>query len=307
MTMTFKTPMGWENYANSVLSKTRLLINQGIWDDIDELSLNRWLTNFKTPESKYLSACMLDALSYRSKKMCHSMMRKIIMDVVPNYCREEKINNFDSIKDWLDNLTVADPLVRFVPVSISDGRVKSSAVVAREFIQANDIQQRLVQQPENIQRAIDNGTKLIVFLDDFAGSGFQFLKFVEQQNLLQFKGKVKFIYVPLAGHIDSIERIHKTCDFIKIIPIEVLSKYQNFFYECEEGFFRGDKTNSVQTAKDYYKSFCGNIFDNGKYLFGMSAQCLTYSFFFSCPNNNLKALYHEQGADWRRLIFRGRS
>ena len=303
----FKTPMGWEDYSNSILSKTRLLISQGIWDDIDELTLNRWLSNFTTPESKYLSSCMLDALTYRSKQMCHSMMRKIIMDIIPNFCREIGINNFNSIKDWMQKVNSGDALVRFVPVSISDGKVKSSAVVAREFIQANDLPQRIVQQPENIQRAIDNGTKLIVFLDDFAGSGFQFMKFIKQQNLEVYKEHVNFIYTPLAGHIDAIKRIHEKCDFIKIVPIEILGENQNFFYKCKEGFFRGDKTNTVESAKKYYENYCGEKFNNSKYLFGMNAQCLTYSFFFSCPNNNLKALYHEQGSDWRRLVFRGRS
>lgn len=307
MTAKFKAPVGWESYANSVLSKTRLIINQGIWDDIDELTLNRWISNFTTPESKYLSACMLDALSYRSKDMCRSMMRKIIMDIIPNYCREIGISNFSSIVDWLQKINSGDALVRFVPVSISDGKVKSSAVVAREFIQANDLPQRLIQQPENIQRAIDHGTKLIVFLDDFAGSGFQFLKFIQQQNMEKFRDSVNFIYVPLAGHTDAVERIHRKCGYIKIVPIEPLSKYQNFFYECKNGFFRGDKTNSVEAAKNYYETYCGEKFDNSKYLFGMSTQCLTYSFFFSCPNNNLKALYHEQGSDWKRLIFRSRA
>lgn len=56
--MTFKAPQGWEQYYNSVVSKTRLLIRNGIWEEIDELNLNRWLRNFTTDESKYLSACM---------------------------------------------------------------------------------------------------------------------------------------------------------------------------------------------------------------------------------------------------------
>lgn len=307
MAVVFKAPMGWENYSTSVISKTRMLIKQGIWDDIDELSLNRWLLNFTSSESKYLSACMLDALTYRSQKMGHSMMRKIVLDIVPSYCKSLGINNFLTTQEWLININNADPLVRFVPVSISDGKVKSSAVVAREFIQANDLPQRVVQQPENIQRAIDNGTKLIVFLDDFAGSGFQFLKFVEQQELHKYVGRVNFIYTPLAGHVEAISRVDKKCGYIKILPVEELSKYQNFFYECESGFFRGDKTNTVEAAKKYYEQDLCNGFDNSKYLFGMSAQSLTYCFSFSCPNNNLKALYHEQGTDWRRLIFRSRS
>ena len=87
-----------------------------------------------------------------------------------------------------------------IPVSISDGRVKSSSVVVRHFIEANDIPQRCVQQTENIESAIDNGTQLIVFLDDFAGSGHQFNKFIKQKNLSQFGNRVNFLYTPLAAH-----------------------------------------------------------------------------------------------------------
>lgn len=305
--MSFKAPPGWNQYYNSVISKTRLLIKQGIWEEIDELSLNRWLTNFKTDESKYLSACMLDALSYRSQKMCHSMMRKVLNETVPNYCRHLGVENFDTISKWKQQIKDGSQLVRFTPVSISDGKVKSSSVVVRHFIEANDIPQRCVQQTENLERAIENGTKLIVFLDDFAGSGYQFNKFIKQKDLEKYKGQVNFLYTPLAAHQDAINRIESKHPNIKVLPVEILNEQHEFFNECQDGFFRGDKTNSVEVAKKFYEDYCSAIFDNTKYLFGMSSQCLTYSFFLSCPNNNLKALYHEQAPEWKRLLFRGRS
>ncbi|GAB1038963.1 phosphoribosyltransferase-like protein [Shewanella algae] len=305
--MSFETPNGWNQYYSSVISKTRLLIKQGIWEELDELNLNRWLSNFTCDKSKYLSACMLDALIYRSNKMCHSMMRKILIEIVPNYCRTIEIENFSSISEWKDKISNGEQLVRFIPVSISDGKVKSSSVVVREFIEANDIPQRCVQQPEKIEDAIKNGTRLVVFLDDFAGSGYQFNKFIAQKNISNYKGKVNFLYVPLAAHTTAISRIESVNDFVKVHPVEVLSSKHEFFHECDEGFFRGDKTNTAEEAKEFYEDYCSNRFDNRKYLFGMSSQCLTYSFFLSCPNNNLKALYHEQGTTWKRLLFRGRS
>ena len=278
-----------------------------IWEEIDELNLNRWLNNFTTDESKYLSACMLDALTYRSQKMCHSMMRKILIETVPNYCRKIGIENFQSISEWKTLIKSGNPLVRFVPVSISDGRVKSSSVVVRNFIEANDIPQRCVQQTENIERAIDNGTKLIVFLDDFAGSGFQFNKFMQQKDLGSLNDSVSFLYTPLAAHKAAIDRIESAHPRIKVLPVEMLDEQHEFFNECQNGFFRGDETNSAEDAKKYYENYCTEIFTNSKYLFGMSSQCLTYSFFFSCPNNNLKALYHDQAPEWKRLLFRGRN
>lgn len=305
--MSFNTPKGWDQYYSSVVSKVRLLIKQGIWEEIDELNLNRWLSNFTCDRSKYISACMLDALIYRSKKMCHSMMRKILNEIVPNYCREVGIGQIDSITHWKDIISKGEQLVRFTPVSISDGKVKSSGVVVREFIEANDIPQRCIQQTENIGRAIENGTRLIVFLDDFAGSGYQFNKFIQQKELSAYSDKVKFLYIPLAAHPDGILRIEKKYTFIKVLPVEILSAENNFFYECSKGYFRGDDTNTVNDAKEFYADYCSKKFDNKKYLFGLSSQCLTYSFFFSCPNNNLKALYHEQGMDWKRLLFRGRN
>jgi hypothetical protein len=305
--MSFNTPPGWEQYYNSVVTKTRLLITQGIWDNIDELDLNRWLTNFTCNESMYLSACILDALTYRSKKMCHSMMRKLLNETVPYYCRELGISNFDSIINWQSLISNGDQLVRFVPVSISDGKIKSSSVVAREFIEATNIPQRCVQQVENIEVAIKNGTKLIVFLDDFAGSGHQFNKFIKQKEIIKFSGAVHLLYCPLAAHQDSIKRIENKKPFVKVSPVETLLDTHNFFYECSEGYFRGDKVNTVNEAKEFYDEYCSNIFNNRKYLYGMSSQCLTYSFFLSCPNNNLKALYHDQDDEWKRLLFRGKS
>jgi hypothetical protein len=305
--MSFNTPNGWEQYYSSVVSKTRLLMNQGIWEEMDELSLNRWLSNFTCDKSKYLAACMLDALIYRSRKMCHSMMRKILNEMVPNHCRENDIAQFDSITVWQDLISKGEQLVRFVPVSISDGKVKSSSVVVREFIEANDIPQRCVQQTENLDAVIANGTQLLVFLDDFAGSGHQFNKFIKQKNLHIYSDKVKFLYIPLVAHADAIRRIENKYPYIKVSPVETLTDKHEFFYQCSDGYFRGDQTNTIDEARSFYMSYCSNIFNNTKYLFGMSSQCLTYSFFLSCPNNNLKALYHDQGAEWKRLLFRGRS
>ncbi|WDE12034.1 hypothetical protein [Thalassomonas haliotis] len=305
--MSFKAPTGWDQYHKSVISKTRLLIKLGVWEEIDELSLNRWLTNFKTDESKYLAACMLDALTYRSKKMCHSMMRKILGETVPNYCRSIGIENFEKISEWQNLIKSGNSLVRFTPVSISDGKVKSSSVIVRHFIEANDIPQRCVQQTENLERAIKNGTQLIVFLDDFAGTGLQFNKFIKQKELEKFTDRVNFLYTPLAAHTAAIKRIESKHPSIKVLPVEILDEQHEFFHECKDGFFRGDQTNTVQDAKKYYENYCSKAFDNDKDLFGLENQCLTYSFFLSCPNNNLKALYHEQPQGWKRLLFRGRN
>lgn len=302
----FVTPDGWESYTNSVVEKTRLLISLGIWDDIDELDLNRWLQNFQTDASRYLGACILDAFTYRSKKMCHSMMRNILMDLVPNFCKRKSIVEIESIQHWKRMIDEGNQIVRFVPVNISDGKIKSSAVVAREFIQANDIPQRFIQQSNVIDRTIENGTKLIVFIDDFAGSGFQFLKFLRQNPIDQFKENVHFLYAPLCAHRDAIIRIEKEAPMVRVIPIDTLTDQHSFFYACDEGYFRGDKTNTPEQAMLFYEQLFADA-KNRKYLFGMNNQSLTYSFFFSTPNNNIKALYHDEANVWKRLTFRGKN
>lgn len=300
----FKAPEDWQSYSNSIIEKTRLLIRLQIWDEVEELNLDSWLKNFTDKEGIYFAACILDAFIYRSKKMCHSMLRNILNDLVPNYCREIKIANFDSLKQWKELFLQADNLVRFVPANISDGKVKSSTIVAREFLHANDIHSYIVQQPENIQRVIDNGTKLIVFIDDIAGSGRQFKTFCKQIDIEQYKGKVHFLYAPLVAHPDAITAIEKEYNFLKVRPIDTLNESHNFFHACENGFFRGDGTNTVEGAKKFYDSiFPSDSKSTRKYMYGMNSHCLTYSFHFSTPNNNIKALYHN-GPSWNRLIFR---
>lgn len=302
----FLAPNGWEGYTNSVIEKSRLLISLGIWEGIDELDLNRWLQNFKDDRAKYLSACVLDAFTFRSKKMCHSMMRNILMDLIPNFCSRKSILEIENINHWRELIDSGNQIVRFVPVNISDGKIKSSVVIAREFVEANDIPQRFIQQSNVMDRAIEKGTKLIVFIDDFAGSGFQFLKFLKQNPIEQYQDQVTFLYTPLCAHQDAITRIEKEAPQVRVIPIDTLTDQHYFFYACEEGYFRGDKTNSPEQAKIFYEHLFENC-ENKKYLFGMSNQSLTYSFFFSTPNNNLKALYHNEQNVWKRLVFRGRA
>lgn len=307
MPLTFEAPPGWEDYVSNILHKTRLLIKLRIWDNITELQLNLWLQNFgESPEGKYFAACLLDSFNYRSKEMCYSMMRNVLMDIVPNYCRRVNINNFDTILQWKKKLIACDPLVRFIPVEVNDGRVKSSSVIGRDFIESNDLNDRFLKKTNKcFDEYISNGTKIFVFIDDFSGTGKQFVKCIQQMEIARFKDDVQFLFSPLAAHVNAIESIQNKYEYLKVLPVEVLNKNHEFFYECENGFFRGDGHNSVAQAKKFYEeifSICGNNRD--LYGYGENPLSLTYSFYKSTPNNNIKALYHNEVPAWNRLAFR---
>lgn len=239
--------------------------------------------------------------------MCDSMMRNILMDIVPAYCRELGINNFKTLEEWKEKLKNGDPLVRFIPVEADDGRVKSSSVVARNFIESNELKGRFFKSTnDGFDRYLQEGTKLFVFVDDFSGTGEQFSKFINSISIGEYKGKVNFLYSPLAAHVGAINKIHEEYDFVEVRPVDILDKNHEFFYECENGFFRGDNHNTVESAKNFYKEKFSVCSDSSiPFGYGADPLSLTYAFFFSTPNNNIKALYYNEEGVWNRLTFRG--
>ncbi len=66
--MTFRVPDGQEHFYSYIVEKTKSLISEKAWLEMEALTLDAWLQNFETDEEKYFAAHMLDALIFRSNK-----------------------------------------------------------------------------------------------------------------------------------------------------------------------------------------------------------------------------------------------
>ena len=305
----FEAPQGWEDYYEKVISKCNAYIKSGYWEEIDIHSLRGWLGNFKTPEDKYFSVCMLDALVYRSRKMVDSSLKHISSSIIPNFFSSAGIQiNEENLENWRLSLqTGKDVPFRFVAIEGVDNKSgKSGSIVARQIKESLDLAGHLTPLVENLNK-VPESVKAIVFIDDFSGTGEQFIDYYNRKVKSHLANPIPILYAPLAAHETAIINIENTLRNVMVRPSEIIREEDSFFFPIENTF-RGAKLNSTTSAKDHYLKICyENGFENDDFLLGKGNQALTFAFYFSTPNNNLKLLYNKKPDNpWRNLLNRNR-
>src|SRR5208283_2651297 len=71
---TFVVPQHGLSYPSQITSRCLDLIDRGIWGGLKPVRLRRWMKNFATDEERYLAACLLDALIYRSDDLTTALL-----------------------------------------------------------------------------------------------------------------------------------------------------------------------------------------------------------------------------------------
>lgn len=305
----FEAPQGWEDYYEKVISKCNAYVKSGYWEEIDIHALRGWLGNFKSPSDKYFSACMLDALVYRSRKMVDSSLKHISSSIIPNFFSNAGIQlNEENLAKWCLSLqTGKDVPFRFVAIEGVDNKSgKSGSIVVRQIKESLDLAGHLTPLVENLHKAPEN-VKAIVFIDDFSGTGEQFIEYYNMKVKLHLKDHIPILYAPLAAHENAIIKIEDTLENVSVRPAEIITEKDSFFSPIANSF-RGDKQNSISSAKAHYLKICReNGFEKDDFLLGKGDQALTFAFYFSTPNNNLKLLYNKKtGNPWKNLLNRNR-
>lgn len=294
----FNLPDHWQTYYADIKDRCRNLISTRIWNGIEHDKLNAWLKNFRTDREKYISACLLDSLMYRSSSKTKALIYNLFNVVLPNYTRINP-TPIGSIKNWFDLLSdQEDPLIRLVAVMTDhDTPIKSSSQVLRLLSKEFSINSSWIIHPNKIRYYSKTETKTFVFIDDFLGSGDQFAEIVSEYDLHNLSAYV--LYAPLVAHEVGIEKIHK--DFQNRIPIvasENLTRSMNFF----DTYFNKDADLARQFYIQMFKNRGINYSKDEDY-FGHGNLQLAYSFELGCPDNTLKVFWlkHE---NWNPLFDR---
>ncbi len=205
----------WAVFNEKVFSRARLLIQTGIWDGIEEDHLAGWIRGFETYSNPKLASLLLDSLIYRSPTQFRSMIRNLFMESPPE----------------LDPDTLGRPLwevfaaptaskqVRIAPVlGLESPPDKSGPYVLRVANRIYRFPRPTMIWPQAITKMSDE-VKLLLFIDDFCGTGTQFTDFLREtvklEQLLEARPNLKVGYLVAAAHQDGLEKIKR--DFPKVI------------------------------------------------------------------------------------------
>jgi hypothetical protein len=293
----FTLPKDWKIYYNSIRERCRNLIDLKIWGGIEHNQFNLWRKNFQSDEEKYFAACIMDSLVYRSNEQTLSLIHQLLYRNLNNAFRilKIKLDNFPKI---LQDPT-KDPLIRLVPVIKQEDPVtKSSNEILRFMKRYFQVSEKWIINPWNIEENFNTGTKLIIFIDDFLGTGEQFDEVSTYERLGNYFKKKSIIYSPLVAHELGIGYLKSQYADLTIVSSEKLEY-------SKHSFFNNYFIKEVDKSKEFYLDLLarkGIVFnDNNKFGYGNLE--LTYAFEHAAPDNSLHILHH-RSSNWNPLFNR---
>jgi len=291
----FSTPPDAELYIELILQRCRDLIESTIWQDLHVQRLNSWFGNFLSKEDKYFAARVLDNLIYRPRLQTLALIDYLFVRSLPEAANRLS-GSAATIDDWITPFGrhTAHESVRFIPVIRSiDPPTKSGPLVARMVKRHLQIDDSNFVWPDQIENALEHGASVFVFLDDFVGTGDQFIKFFRTNNFDTYANDATFIYAPFVAHAEGVKSIRAFNPRILVTFAELLDGRQQLFSDCCDCF--NDEQNSRVDALAHYHELIEKIGLKSslaeRVWLGYGQLALAFSFSHASPNNSLPLLW----------------
>jgi hypothetical protein len=292
----FQTPQDSDTYVSFIKKRCENLITHQIWSGIDKNILNQWFKNFTTPEEKYFAACILDNLIFRSKEQTEAMIFQLLSRSIPDIFR--KIPPPIQVLDFISSLKKStDPKIRFVPIINDEDMTQSGFAVSRMLKTMNFCNKDWIIAPSKISKVLKEGVKVIIFIDDFLGTGHQFDKVGGNLKIDSLSKSHYILYAPLAAHEDGIKRINTSFPNVKVTTSELITKTASVFSSCFD-----DSQNTPEVAKKFYELFLKKKGIKSNSSVDRFNLYIAYAFEHGVPNNSIKILYHKR--NWNQLFNR---
>lgn len=292
-------PDGVEQYIDRVTRRCDSLISAQIWSDIERNKLGYWLKSFNGIEEQYFSALILDSLIYRSKNQTRAMMVQAIQRLLPELLRPACLFEKNEGK-WLDIVRKSGVPVRFVPViRKNDGPNKSGHAICREYGGLLGVNNKIVISPEDIEKEKKNGARLLIFVDDFLGTGNQFKGFYDEIES-SLEGIIS-VYLPLCAHETGLNKVKEECPRLMISSADLLTNNDRFIKADDD--FLPDMKNKYAALRELYHSLLekrlGQKIDDPE---GYGNLGLVYGFHNATPNATLPLLWSRKNKNVFLLV-----
>ena len=302
--MTFSVPEKHYSLYHEVQQRFRVLLKKRVVTGIDEETLDCWLANFTTEEERYFAACVLGRLTFRSKSMIESSIDQLLHCVLPTYLRQKGLFPHADIDSFLSSIQRDDPThsIRFVGVdgSKENDTGKSGVVMIRHYKRRAGIHKGITSRPDALDR-LPPHVNCLVFIDDMLGTGRQFDTFAKTHALAE-KSTIHMVYCPLVAFHDGLSALSKSCPWLTVLPLEVLTERHQFFCESTQtpGIWAVDETNTVADARGFYDRLTTKRGIPKSTRHGLD---LLLGFEDATPNNSLSVLW-ASSESWATLLTR---
>ena len=303
----FGMPRDGDLFIGSIRERCESYIDAGIWAGIDRPQLRIWMNQFSEGPERYFAACILDSLLYRTTPQTVALLEQLFQRSLPDLARKNEL--MPGKEDlWLECLmcdsSSGDPGIRIVPVVKDNDRpTKSALLIARMYKQHLRIDERFVIWHWDIPKARQSGASAFLFVDDFLGTGSQFMRFTSRFEIPSTLAGAIAIYAPFVAHDAGIKKLTDEAKWLHICWAERLSASYNLFSESSLVF--NDGANSPEAAKEFYLEILHRkqLQIDKIYIYGYGGLALTYVFEHATPNNNIPLLWHKDNY-WEPLFRR---
>ena len=287
-----------------VLAKAEYFVDVQLWPRETKLDPHGWLSNFKGHEKDH-AIHLLNAFLYYSATLTDELFRAAFQQLSR---RIVPINGPYVAAQAAWQQFRSDVIVTHV-TGETPNNTDSGYLFARKARQVLEIDENNIMDPAMVlQRLSDEGPRPVLFVDDFVGSGDQFVKTwrrdvkLRDGSLLSFKrfagvSSSSFYYCPLICGSHGREAIENECPDVVLSPAHFLSdRYSALSAKSVvwPDHLRSSAHDFLQTA-----SSRAGIID----WTGYQDQALTLAFEHGVPDATLPIYCHDENG-WTPLIKR---
>lgn len=303
--MSFSPSPDLDQHVDSVHRRVECLVSTQLWD-LDRSRLNGWWSQFCTKTERFFAACLLDSLIYRSRNQFSAGIRTLYRQSV-RWAAVKEVPGTDDL-DLIRLLQQQQPgLVRLTPVICEhDPPTKSGPLILRRTKKALDIREECMAWPWSLRKLIDQAhIQVVVFVDDFLGTGDQFCEFISTMLKGDLDSGVNWIYAPIVAHAQGVQKVRSAFPQITIVHAELLDEQHDFF---NEHYWLTVSNGAISSADatDFYESFLrkhrlqASLKSPAK---GYGDLSLCFGFEHATPDNTLPILWHSD-TSWTNLLQR---
>jgi len=246
--------------------------------DISNEAILAWLEQFDL-EDRPVIIKLLSAFKYYSSKKVPDLVKKLYAEITSELATPQE-------KLW------------FVPVGYV---AKSGSIIAYYFRTHNNLPQDRFIAPGDIKSIPLAKDEVVVFLDDYVGSGNQASQ-VWQNVVVPVKesSECRFAYAVLVGSQHGLKQIRTSTGFIPF-AVEVLTDNERPFSPNSNLF---KKAAEKKTAKTIVGKYGKRLYPNHPLGYNESQGLI--GFFYSTPNNTLPIFWSTE-AGWMPILAHGES
>lgn len=283
------------DYILQVVERARNLIRIKVWDAVEERRLDTWLGSLRNFDAELLAAFLLDNLSFRSRSQFHSLLDCLFSDltVQSQGTAPPPVSLLQLMRDSRKNRPTYS--VGLAPViGINEPPTKSGPYVLRLAQRQFRICSDWLIWPQQIKS--ERPFSEIFFLDDFCGTGDQFVEFLEGINFSAYLSNhpdVRVTYLVAAIHTEGIKSLARSYPQVRVKWAECLDETNNILSGASLDRYK--VPNFAEKITDQYHSVVrrSGLPSGPNVVDGYGGLGLAYAFAHATPDNTLPIFWME--------------